>query len=103
MAVYSGVTANRTNTQAKRYELPESTWKSIVLPKVEDVSSFKGYQLIVKFLLLIQPHIQPAAVLEAKKQELAKLQEKLSQVQEKIAKARAAHPARVDELKVRDI
>jgi hypothetical protein len=41
--------------------------------------------------------------LEAKKQELAKLQEKLSQVQEKIAKARAAHPARVDELKVRDI
>ncbi|CAO3686792.1 unnamed protein product [Umbelopsis vinacea] len=60
------------------YELPESTWKSIVLPKVED----------------------PAAVLEAKKQELAKLQEKLSQVQEKIAKARTAHPARVDELKI---
>jgi len=60
------------------YELPESTWQSIVLPKVED----------------------PAAVLEAKKKELAKLQEKLSQVQEKIAKARAAHPARVDELKI---
>ncbi|KAG2181094.1 hypothetical protein INT43_008676 [Umbelopsis isabellina] len=60
------------------YELPESEWKNIVLPKVED----------------------PAAVLEVKKQELAKLQEKLSQVQEKIAKARAARPGRVDELKI---
>jgi hypothetical protein len=39
-------------------------------------------------------------VLEAKKKELEKLQEKLAKVQGQIAKARAAHPARVDELKV---
>lgn len=65
--------------------------------------SSKGTKQSSRFFLLMQPHIQPAAVLEAKKQELAKLQEKLSQVQEKIAKARTAHPARVDELKVRDI
>ncbi|CAM0136528.1 unnamed protein product [Umbelopsis sp. WA50703] len=60
------------------YELPESEWKNIVLPKVED----------------------PAAVLEVKKQELVKLQDKLAQVQEKIANARAARPGRVDELKI---
>jgi hypothetical protein len=39
-------------------------------------------------------------MLEAKKKELEKLQEKLAKVQGKIAKARVAHPARVDELKV---
>jgi hypothetical protein len=38
--------------------------------------------------------------LEVKKQELVKLQDKLAQVQEKIANARAARPGRVDELKV---
>ncbi|KAG2176836.1 hypothetical protein INT44_007500 [Umbelopsis vinacea] len=69
---------SRVLKNKEMYELPEETWKVIVLPKVED----------------------PTAVLEAKKKELEKLQEKLAKVQGQIAKARAAHPARVDELKI---
>ncbi|KAG1440630.1 hypothetical protein G6F56_011842 [Rhizopus delemar] len=61
----------------KEYELPEDTWKTIELIKVED----------------------PVAILEQKREDLKILQQKLEKVQASIAKMRNAQPDRMDKLK----
>ncbi|KAG2221811.1 hypothetical protein INT45_013307 [Circinella minor] len=58
------------------YELPESSWKDIELPKIED----------------------PMLILEAKKEELRHLKQQLEKVQAKIQQTRKLHPARVEQL-----
>ncbi|KAL1935363.1 hypothetical protein VTP01DRAFT_4503 [Rhizomucor pusillus] len=59
------------------YELPESEWKDIELPKPED----------------------PLLVLEAKKEEMRRLKQELEKVQAKIQQMRNSQPARMDKLK----
>ncbi|KAI9269012.1 hypothetical protein BDA99DRAFT_603199 [Phascolomyces articulosus] len=58
------------------YELPESDWKDIELPKTED----------------------PVLLLEAKKEELRHLKQQLEKVQARISQMRKVQPARVEKL-----
>ncbi|KAL0090854.1 Homeodomain-like DNA binding domain-containing transcription factor [Phycomyces blakesleeanus] len=61
----------------KLYELPESEWSDIELPKMED----------------------PMLLLESKKAEMQRLNDELEKVQQKIQKMREAHPGRMEKLK----
>ncbi|CAO3656187.1 unnamed protein product [Mucor hiemalis] len=63
----------------EEYELPESDWKDIVLPKVAD----------------------PVVTLELKKQDLKRIEEDLEKVQACILKISTAFPERVEELKLK--
>ncbi|KAI8381299.1 uncharacterized protein BYT42DRAFT_613089 [Radiomyces spectabilis] len=59
------------------YELPESEWKHIELPKTED----------------------PLLLLESKREDLRRLRKELENVQEKIQKMRTVQPDRMEKLK----
>ncbi|KAI7901334.1 uncharacterized protein BX663DRAFT_514143 [Cokeromyces recurvatus] len=63
------------------YELPESEWKNIELPKIED----------------------PLLILGQKKQELEQLKLELEKVQQSILKMKASHPDRMEKLKAEAI
>ncbi|CDH60337.1 protein [Lichtheimia corymbifera JMRC:FSU:9682] len=67
----------RMQRNKEMYELPEEEWNSIELPKVED----------------------PVLMLEAKREELRRLQKELAKVQGKIEQMRTIQPARMDKLK----
>ncbi|KAI9476571.1 MAG: hypothetical protein EXX96DRAFT_577604 [Benjaminiella poitrasii] len=60
------------------YELPESEWKNIELPKIED----------------------PIMLLGQKKQELTQLKAQLEKVQQSIAKIKASHPDHIERIKL---
>ncbi|CDS09452.1 hypothetical protein LRAMOSA10812 [Lichtheimia ramosa] len=67
----------RMQRNKEMYELPEEEWSAIELPKVED----------------------PVLMLEAKREELRRLQKELAKVQGKIEQMRTIQPARMDQLK----
>ncbi|KAI9338894.1 hypothetical protein BD770DRAFT_373159 [Pilaira anomala] len=67
----------RVISNREQYQLPESEWKDIVLPKVAD----------------------PVVTLELKKEDLKRLKLELEKVQECIEKIKNAHPTRIDKLK----
>ncbi|KAI9319046.1 hypothetical protein BX666DRAFT_2091709 [Dichotomocladium elegans] len=68
----------RVMKNKEMYEMPESDWKDIELPKIED----------------------PLLLLESKKEDLRRLKIELEKVQAKIQKMRNVQPARMQQLKV---